>query len=104
LISTGADMTKFVRALADGRVVPAVQLAEMRATTAVAPNYGLGLLKIPLSCGKVAWGHDGILTGYHSWALATDDGRSAYMVENISYPQVDPNETLKVIDAALCES
>jgi D-alanyl-D-alanine carboxypeptidase len=105
LISTGADMTKFVQALADGRVVPSAQLAEMRRTTAVSTNYGLGLFRVSLSCGGVAWGHNGVLSGYHTWALATDDGRSAFMVENIGPPQpVDASQTVKVVDSALCNS
>ena len=105
LISTGVDMTKFVRALADGRVVPPGLLAEMRRTTAVSPSYGLGLFKVSLSCGGVAWGHNGLVSGYHSWAMATDDGRAAFVVVNAGPPHpVDTSQTVKILDSALCNS
>jgi D-alanyl-D-alanine carboxypeptidase len=105
LISTGEDMTKFVRALADGQVVPPAQLAEMRKFTAVSGTYGLGLVRLSLSCGGVAWGHNGLLSGYHSWAMATDDGRAAFVIVNAGPPQpVDFTQTVKILDSALCNS
>ncbi|MYR56989.1 serine hydrolase, partial [Streptomyces sp. SID625] len=56
IVSTNTDVTRFYGALLGGRLLPAAQLAQMRATVpadVVGPGvrYGLGLLSRPLSCG-----------------------------------------------------
>ncbi|MFB9690700.1 serine hydrolase domain-containing protein [Amycolatopsis plumensis] len=80
LISTPGDLAQFSRALLDGRLLPAPQLAEMRKTVD-APllpgwRYGLGVFSVPLSCGGVYWGHGGDIHGFETRGGATDDGRS----------------------------
>jgi D-alanyl-D-alanine carboxypeptidase len=80
LISTPGDLARFSRALLDGGLLPAAQLAEMRRTVdaPILPGwrYGLGLFSVPLSCGGVFWGHGGDIDGYETRGGATDDGRS----------------------------
>lgn len=80
LISTPSDLARVDRALLDGRLLPPAQLAEMRRTVD-APEfpgwrYGLGLFRVPLSCGGVYWGHGGDIPGYETRGGATEDGRS----------------------------
>lgn len=80
MISTPSDLARFARALLDGTLLPAEELAEMRRTVD-APllpgwRYGLGVFSVPLSCGGVYWGHGGDIDGYETRGGATDDGRS----------------------------
>ncbi|MEV1049083.1 serine hydrolase domain-containing protein [Streptomyces sp. NPDC049916] len=80
MISTPSDLAAFARALLDGELLPARELAEMRKTVD-APlmpgwKYGLGVFSIPLSCGGVYWGHGGDIDGFETRGGATDDGRS----------------------------
>ncbi|WP_326948997.1 beta-lactamase family protein [Amycolatopsis sp. NBC_01307] len=80
LISTPSDLAQVSRALLDGRLLPPAQLAEMRKTVD-APllpgwRYGLGLFRVPLSCGGAYWGHGGDIEGYETRGGTTDDGRS----------------------------
>jgi D-alanyl-D-alanine carboxypeptidase len=79
LISTGEDITAFVTALLDGRVVPGPQLDEMMRTVPMPDSdglldYGLGLWKVSLPCGLIVWGHGGDIAGYHSFMAKAEDG------------------------------
>ncbi|RSM55190.1 serine hydrolase [Amycolatopsis sp. WAC 01376] len=105
--STLADLAKFSRALGSGQVVSPKALAEMRTVVPWTPNapagYGLGQFSIQLSCGGVAWGHDGLLpTGHASLTLATDDGRFASVMTNSNRLPTDPS-AIDVANSALCE-
>ncbi|QFZ19594.1 serine hydrolase domain-containing protein [Saccharothrix syringae] len=103
MASTLEDTAAFYRALLDGEVVSAAALAEMRRTSPRSENYGLALSRVPLSCGGVAWGHNGILaTGHNSMTLVTDDGRFASLVTNTNLVNATPS-AVDVLDSALCE-
>ncbi|MGW9478306.1 serine hydrolase domain-containing protein [Saccharomonospora azurea] len=103
MASTFEDLATFYRALLDGDVISEAALDDMRGT----PNsiYGLGLFAQELSCGGVAWGHNGRLaTGHASRTMVTEDGRFASVLTNtvgLIQPS-DPSEA-DVVDAALCE-
>ncbi|WP_165401233.1 serine hydrolase domain-containing protein [Herbihabitans rhizosphaerae] len=100
MVSTGVDMTKFAKALASGRVVPPRLLAEMRRTVdANGVGYGLGVFKMPLTCGGEAWGHGGAWPAYTTLTMATDDGREVFVSVNRHNLRIQLNETA---DAALC--
>jgi D-alanyl-D-alanine carboxypeptidase len=109
ITSTLTDLATFQLALADGKVVSAESLAEMRETVTLPAElgeavYGLGLMHLDLSCGGEAWGHAGDLTtGHSSITMVTDDGRFASLVTNTLV--ATPGEPTRddVIDAALCE-
>lgn len=67
MISTTGDLARFFQALLGGRLLPPVQLAQMRTTVPIVspgqPNpqhaaYGLGLFTADTPCGTV-WGHGG---------------------------------------------
>lgn len=79
LVSTAEDMSTFVAALLDGRVIAPSLLQEMMVTVPQsgadpAFRYGLGLGSIDLSCGVTVWGHGGDVPGYHTLAVAPLDG------------------------------
>ncbi len=104
LISTGPDLTRFVRALLDGRVLPPAQLARMRTTVpAEGPDYGLGIRELPLPCGGVAWGHAGNVPGFDSFTAATDDGRSVFVVVNGHLANGSVADVRQAAETALCE-
>ncbi|HVK20906.1 MAG TPA: serine hydrolase domain-containing protein [Actinokineospora sp.] len=88
LVSTGADETKFYRALFGGQLLAPAQLTELfkpnNAPGSTAPNYGLGVDKFTLPCGGIAYGHYGVWPGYQSIAGGTLDGtRAAFAVINV---------------------
>ncbi|GAA1014025.1 serine hydrolase domain-containing protein [Streptomyces thermogriseus] len=77
MISNSRDLNRFYRALLRGRLLPSKQLAEMTTTVPVGPgrDYGLGLMRVTLSCGVTVWGHSGNTTGSGTAAVTTEDGR-----------------------------
>ncbi|ANZ40029.1 serine hydrolase [Lentzea guizhouensis] len=105
--STLDDLRRFYRALAAGQVVSPAALAEMRRTFGPAEGYGYGLalVRMPLSCGVVAWGHNGALTtGHYSFTLTTDDGRFAAVVTNTNWQGSGKPSAVDVADKAICTS
>ncbi|MGW1077349.1 serine hydrolase domain-containing protein [Streptomyces sp. NPDC002537] len=87
MVSTGSDLSRFFSALLKGdgnRLLDKDQRIQMRTTVDIGKDgykAGLGIVGTPLSCGpgdnRVAWGHNGAIPGYGTWAAATDDGRAA---------------------------
>lgn len=103
--STLDDLQRFNRALAGGQVVSPAALAEMRRTFGPADAYGLALVKVQLTCGVVAWGHNGSLpTGHYSLTLVTDDGRFASVVTNTNWQGSGRPSAVDVADKAICSS
>ncbi|MFC1431649.1 serine hydrolase domain-containing protein [Streptacidiphilus sp. N1-3] len=76
LISTTADLNRYLRALTTGKLLPAAQLTQMETMRAVdsTSGYGLGMRQYKLSCGISVYGHDGIIEGYQTYAYTTKDG------------------------------
>lgn len=74
IISNAPDLSRFYRALMTGRLLTPSMLREMKTTVPMdptnpsGPGYGLGILRLPGSCG-VNWGHDGAWAGYQDVAL-----------------------------------
>lgn len=94
LVSTNEDITGFVTALLDGKVVAPAELAQMTDTVpwplhGPGFGYGLGLTSIDLGCGVTVWGHGGDLAGYHS-VMAKAPGRPAL---SVTFTQGSPNVT-----------
>ncbi len=75
MISTTADLDRFIAAVAKGELLKPAQAAEMKKTTDVSPGYGLGLEQERLPCGATVIGHGGGIPGYSSLMLASQDGR-----------------------------
>ncbi len=118
VVSTTADLNTFFRALADGRLLPAEQWREMRQTVArnddpedVAElpegTYGLGLRKMPLSCGGFYYMHEGDGPGVNTRPAVSADGRRAVTV-SITTTTAPPDlaalnrATGTLVDHALC--
>ena len=97
MISTVGDVARFYRALLDGRLLPPAQQRELLATIPVndtgelfAEHYGLGIYSVQLSCGT-AWGHDGGIIGFKTFAYTSPDGsRQAVIVYNDYKKSVPP--------------
>ncbi|MFC3452485.1 serine hydrolase domain-containing protein [Amycolatopsis speibonae] len=73
IISTTRDLDTFGVALASGKLLKPAQQQEISKTTAVSPEYGLGLQVQTLPCGTKVWGHGGGIPGYSSHLLTTPD-------------------------------
>lgn len=111
MVSTEQDLTTFFQALTGGKVLSPASLAEMKKMWDVGQGpgtgMGLGLEAGPLSCGGLAWGHNGIVDGYMSLTLVTADGRHASVMTNSgAFLSQAPaiKKMYKVADAALCET
>ncbi|WP_170102181.1 serine hydrolase domain-containing protein [Streptomyces viridosporus] len=77
MISDSEDLNRFYRALLTGRLLPPEQLDEMTTTVPMDDDYayGLGLMRMTLSCGVTIWGHSGGISGSRTVAVTTGDGR-----------------------------
>jgi D-alanyl-D-alanine carboxypeptidase len=76
MISTTADLDRFITALFSGRLLPPAQLDDMFTIPAVASGpfrYGMGLLSYTFPNGVTVWGHTGETPGYVTGMLATRD-------------------------------
>jgi D-alanyl-D-alanine carboxypeptidase len=87
MISSGADIDRFLGALLRGRLLPPAELRAMQTTNptgdASGDAYGLGLQSTPLPCGGQYWGHDGGILGFQTISGATPDGRQATVMVNV---------------------
>jgi D-alanyl-D-alanine carboxypeptidase len=113
LISTPSDLDRFWRALFTGRLLPRWAVAEMRDTVPLPPDwqelvgedagYGLGLMRVPLSCGGFAWGHGGDLVGVSNVSARDDRGPTVtvYRTAQVDSPQ-PAQRTAETVDIALC--
>ncbi|MBN6035648.1 serine hydrolase [Amycolatopsis sp. 195334CR] len=107
MVSTGQDLNRFFTALLSGELLPPAQLAEMKRTVPAdifpGAGYGLGLIRVPVSCGVEFWGHGGSIPGFRTRGGATTDGRAV----NVAVNQVTDTESgsaavLRAVDAAVC--
>ena len=110
LISTNEDISAFITALLDGRVIPRAQLGRddgtpsNRPETGPAFGYGLGAGSIELPCGITVWGHGGDIEGYHSLMAKSFDGPAV----SVTFTQSPRSESITddprgaVMDAVYC--
>jgi D-alanyl-D-alanine carboxypeptidase len=109
LIASPGDVNRFLAALLGGKLLEPAQLEQMQSTVE-APGfpptwrYGLGLVRIELSCGEVAWGHGGDVDGYETRDAITEDGRAATVVVTAlpTREQAPAQPVDAVLDTALC--
>lgn len=112
MVSTGAEVLSFYRALLSGRLLEPKLLTAMkktipegRRTDIPGSRYGLGLERFPTSCGP-AWGHNGAIAGYLVFAFASNDGRRlAVLMVNEDGSSLSKRANalfFKVIDKAYC--
>jgi D-alanyl-D-alanine carboxypeptidase len=112
LVSTTADLGRFMAVLLGGDLLRPAQLREMR-TTVSAPGfepepgwrYGLGIGRHRLSCGGYAWGHGGDIQGFETRNLITPDGRWAVVAVTALPTSVEMLADVdKVVTSAVCGS
>ncbi|WNV90448.1 serine hydrolase domain-containing protein [Umezawaea sp. Da 62-37] len=104
MISTTADLDRFVAAVAEGKLLKPAQFAEMTGLTDVSPGYGLGLEWQELACGAEVIGHGGGIPGYSSLMLASEDGRVRLEASFTSAPADGPTGGVQeLIDEVFCD-
>ncbi|WJV50907.1 serine hydrolase domain-containing protein [Streptomyces flavofungini] len=109
MISSGADVNRFLDALLGGRLLRPAQLREMKRTRPTGnPDgraYGLGLESRPLPCGGLYWGHSGDMFGYETVAGARVGGRQATVMVNVDPGGTDAqsDDMKAAVRTALCE-
>jgi len=66
-------------------------------------GYGLGLARLPLTCGGYAWGHGGGLAGagVSNASLRAETGREATVYITAQTGKQAANRVLQTIDVAL---
>ncbi|MFD4525246.1 serine hydrolase domain-containing protein [Streptomyces sp. NPDC058470] len=89
LISSETDLDRFLTALLRGQLLPPAQQAELRRTVPVSADfqqvfpgleYGLGVMRQPLSCGGARWGHGGDLEGQTVRTAVSEDGERSVVI------------------------
>ncbi len=74
VMATADDILIILRAIVSGRLLPAVQVDDMKTATVQSKNlYGLGLITYHLTCG-VFYGHEGGVAGTASIAIVSNRG------------------------------
>jgi D-alanyl-D-alanine carboxypeptidase len=104
MVSNAHDLGVFYRALLGGRLLRPAQLAQLRTGVAAAGGltYGLGIYQIQTTCGP-AWGHDGSVPGYRSFAFTDVTGRrSVALLLNSELGETDSAALNGALNAALC--
>ena len=107
MVSTGADLDRFLTALVQGDIIAPAELREMQRTVPMGlpgVRYGLGLMRIRLSCDVVAWGHAGDVPGFMTMAGATADGTRAatFVMNEMPNEFADPQHFRELLSLALC--
>jgi D-alanyl-D-alanine carboxypeptidase len=114
LVSNAEDLAHFFDALLGERLLPPRLLRAMETVRSApfAGSYGLGLMKVPTSCGA-AWGHTGASPGYDATALnSTDGSRQVVVLVNATaslsgsgffgLPKRAAAEVSRLVHTALC--
>ncbi len=109
MVSTPSDLNRFWQELLGGRLLPRWALAEMRKTVpapGLGPDaeYGLGLIRLPLSCDGYAWVHGGDLAGGGVANVSGQDasGRAATVYITALTGGSGVNDMRRAMDIALC--
>ncbi|MBV8933840.1 MAG: beta-lactamase family protein, partial [Kutzneria sp.] len=106
IISTTADVDRFLSALVGGRLATSAEFAQMTKTVPDPDggNYGLGFQDNATSCGVTGWGHRGQISGYLSAGFMTLDGtRGVEMSVTTNAGEFPPGDLLgKLVDSGLC--
>ena len=87
IVSTPTDLTKFITALFDGKLVSQTSLDQMKTIT---DGYGSGILQFPLDDKKL-YGHNGGIDGFSSMLVYLPEEKLsvAYISNGTVYPTND---------------
>ncbi len=109
MISTTADLDRFLVALMTGKLLDAAEFAEMSHTVPpewvplpMSNGYGLGLMPLVTSCGLSLWGHGGGIPGYATFIGASLDG-SKRLIASITL-NIDPDDFSGVFENGVVDS
>ena len=98
MVSTTQDLDTFIVALTSGKLLKPAQQKELAKTTAVSPDYGLGLQVQTLPCGTKVVGHGGGIPGYSTDLLTTPDNKKRLEISLTSAPVGgNPGDAYKTI-------
>ena len=102
MVSTVPDLARFFRALYNGKLFPMPLVREMQKVTGRSGTWGLGLgmLVTRLHCGN-AFGQDGFVDGYFTWAKFNRDGSRGAIVTIVSSVG-DARARVAFLNAAFC--
>ncbi|MFI6505787.1 serine hydrolase domain-containing protein [Nonomuraea typhae] len=110
LVSTTADLDRFLGRLMSGKLLKPAQLSEMLKVMPAPPGEeadgdpGLGVFRYSTTCGKKIYGHSGGVSGYASFVASTRDGRER-LVLNLTQASPkfnDPGQLFKIVSSAFC--
>lgn len=109
MVSTPADLNRFWQELFGGRLLPQWALTQML-TPVLAPElgpeaeYGLGVARLPLSCGGRVWAHGGDLAGggVANVSGRDDSGRAATVYITALTGGASIEHMLGTFDTAFC--
>ena len=90
MISTTADLDRFVDALLDGRLLRPAQQEQLTATLPFTGGYGLGIISEQLPCGVTIQGHSGGIPGYASLMMSTPDTKTRVAISVTTAPDPGP--------------
>lgn len=88
VVATPSDLGRFFVAVQDGTLLEPATVAEMQRTQemdmgeGLVFHYGLGIQRVDLPDGTVAWGHGGDVHGFSTRVAATPDGRFVAVAVN----------------------
>ncbi|MFJ4651631.1 serine hydrolase domain-containing protein [Nocardia sp. NPDC088792] len=108
IVATGADLDRFWAGLLDGKLLPPAQLAEMKNVRSVDDkgtlSYGLGMMRMSLSCGKELWGHTGGTSGFLTFdGVVPATGRAVTIAFNQDLIDHEHNSAgFHTLDVAAC--
>ncbi|MEV4251623.1 serine hydrolase domain-containing protein [Spirillospora sp. NPDC049652] len=109
MVSSAADVNRFLGALVRGRLLPPAQLRQMMKTRSTGSDdgraYGLGLESRPLPCGGIYWGHSGDIFGYQTTGGATTSGNRATVMANLDPggTKAQSKDMRTALETALCK-
>ena len=106
IVSTGDDLDRFVLALSAGEIVPPELLTEMRETVPMPDvpgvEYGLGLMRLPVSCDVTVWGQAGDVPGFQTMVGTDGDRAIGIQFDQGAGAELGPEQLLGLLDAAFC--
>ncbi|MFS8096297.1 beta-lactamase family protein [Lentzea alba] len=102
MISTTRDLDAFLEALLGGKLLKPAQQQELMKTTAVSPNYGLGISVLPLPCGVTLHGSDGTIPGYAAMMIGTPDKRMALSINQAANGGTPGDAGFRLLNEVFC--
>ncbi|MBB4935486.1 D-alanyl-D-alanine carboxypeptidase [Lipingzhangella halophila] len=106
MISTTADLGRFLTALLGGDLMSSESLEAMKDTVDTGGEdsaYGLGLIEYKLDCGESVFGHGGTEVAYVSGMTQAEDGRQfVYAASLHKLENAPPGARDALLDAAYC--